>query len=91
MGVVAPVGIKRFYYVAYPVGLIIAFGAFYLVNVAFPSGTMPKVSGWKEPKNHTGDYDEPLEMVVESVDTTSQELDHENLSKNGVSSDVKQY
>ncbi|CAI6336789.1 unnamed protein product [Periconia digitata] len=89
MGVVAPLGIQRFYYLAYPTGLFIAFGGFYLVNVVFPSRAMVKASGWMEPRDHSGDYDES--MVVESVEPAANEADLEVANKSRMMSDVKQY
>ncbi|KAJ6096195.1 hypothetical protein N7486_006941 [Penicillium sp. IBT 16267x] len=59
MGVKAPLGIQRFYYIAYPTGLLVAFGAYYFsCLVSAPEG-MEK-SGWKEPKDYF-EEDDPNE------------------------------
>ncbi|PVI07416.1 hypothetical protein DM02DRAFT_580775 [Periconia macrospinosa] len=94
MGVAAPMGIRRFYYVAYPTGLFLAFGAFYVVNMVFPSQHMPKVHGWMEPRNHGAEaYEDGTahEMVVDSVETAPQSLVHGGLNKHGVVSDVEKF
>ena len=57
MGVKAPLGIKRFYYIAYPTGLIIAFVVYYLSCLAFPPPDMKQASGWMEPKDFVEDHD----------------------------------
>jgi len=52
MGVTVPVGITRFYYFAYPVGLLLSFGVFLLCSlVSKPAHTVP-FSEWSEPKNY---------------------------------------
>ncbi|KAJ5167958.1 uncharacterized protein N7482_003552 [Penicillium canariense] len=57
MGVRAPVGIQRFYYVAYPTGLLVAFSVYYIgCLVSSPKG-MEKARGWKEPKDYVDEYD----------------------------------
>ncbi|RGP78377.1 hypothetical protein FLONG3_3513 [Fusarium longipes] len=72
MGVVAPLGIQRFYYVAYPVGLFIAFGGYWLVNVVFPSDGSPKLSGWQEPQDFVEDHDNTfVDVVVNSSEASS--------------------
>ncbi|KAJ4123188.1 hypothetical protein NW768_009716 [Fusarium equiseti] len=64
MGVDAPLGIQRFYSVAYPVGLLIAFGGFWLVNVLFPAESNLKLSGWHEPKDFVEDDDNTFVNVI---------------------------
>ncbi|KAM0420176.1 hypothetical protein ACHAPD_003745 [Fusarium lateritium] len=72
MGVQAPLGIQRFYYVAYPVGLFIAFGGYWLVNVIFPHESTSKVSGWQEPKDFVEDHDNTfVDVVVNSSEVSS--------------------
>jgi NCS1 family nucleobase:cation symporter-1 len=73
MGVKAPLGIERFYYVAYPTGLIVAFGVYYLLALVNPPLGMEKGTGWKEPKDYVDEFDsarygEPIDaMEVEEV------------------------
>lgn len=57
MGVKAPIGIQRFYYIAYPTGLIIGFGAYYLTCLVSAPPGMKQVSGWMEPKEYVEDHD----------------------------------
>lgn len=57
MGVKAPMGIHRFYYIAYPVGLIIAFGVYYFSCLASNPPGMEKGGGWMEPKDYIEDSD----------------------------------
>jgi NCS1 family nucleobase:cation symporter-1 len=57
MGVKAPVGIQRFYYIAYPTGLIIAFVVYYLTCLVSNPPGMEKGAGWMEPKDYVGDED----------------------------------
>ncbi|GKZ66725.1 hypothetical protein AnigIFM50267_000594 [Aspergillus niger] len=67
MGVKAPLGIQRFYFVAYPVGLLIAFGVYYLACLAWPPAKMEKTSGWKEPKEYWDEFDPDRMDGVEAV------------------------
>ena len=52
LGVKAPLSIQRFYYVAYPVGLLIAFGFFLAFNLIFPAKGVEFTREWKEPKDY---------------------------------------
>ncbi|KAH8698810.1 permease for cytosine/purines, uracil, thiamine, allantoin-domain-containing protein [Talaromyces proteolyticus] len=82
LGVSAPMGIQRFYYVAYPTGLLIAFGLYYLFCIWFPfSGMVDKALGWKEPQdysdeNHLGRITEEG-IVSDGVDVVTQEANVE--------------
>ncbi|PYH91152.1 NCS1 nucleoside transporter [Aspergillus ellipticus CBS 707.79] len=68
MGVKAPMGIKRFYFVAYPVGLLVAFGVYCLLSFLFPPAGMAKTREWKEPKDYWDEYDPARVEAVEGVD-----------------------
>lgn len=57
MGVKAPQGIQRFYYIAYPTGLIVAFVVYYLTCLASAPPDMEKAYGWMEPKDYVEDED----------------------------------
>jgi NCS1 family nucleobase:cation symporter-1 len=57
MGVDAPLGIQRFYYIAYPTGLIIGFVVYYVSCLAFAPPGMKQASGWMEPKEFVEDND----------------------------------
>ncbi|KAL8418025.1 hypothetical protein RB594_001581 [Gaeumannomyces avenae] len=50
MGVKAPVGVTRFYYFAYWVGLFVSGGVYWLACKISPPSIME--TGWKEPKNY---------------------------------------
>jgi NCS1 family nucleobase:cation symporter-1 len=52
MGVAAPIGVTRFYYFAYPVGILVAFGTFWLLNKIHPPKIMFPLKEWHEPKNY---------------------------------------
>ncbi|KAL4866126.1 hypothetical protein BDV12DRAFT_210672 [Aspergillus spectabilis] len=58
MGVEAGLGVQRFYYVAYPVGVIIAL-AFYYCFVAFwrGKGSIVGGKGWRKPKEYLDEFD----------------------------------
>ncbi|KAK2681909.1 Purine-cytosine permease [Fusarium oxysporum f. sp. vasinfectum] len=82
MGVSAPLGIQRFYYVAYPVGLFLAFGSFWLINTLFPSKNIPKVSGWQEPKDFVETHDGTfVNVVIDSSDAASGDQEMGNAQK----------
>ncbi|KAJ6011127.1 hypothetical protein N7451_002539 [Penicillium sp. IBT 35674x] len=70
MGVKAPLGIQRFYYIAYPTGLLVAFGVYYFgCLVSAPEGM--ERSGWKEPKDYY-EEDDPMRresLMIEGVET----------------------
>ncbi|KAF3022084.1 hypothetical protein E8E14_013585 [Neopestalotiopsis sp. 37M] len=85
MGVAAPIGIQRFYYVAYPVGLILALGAYYLVNVIFPDRANKQPSGWIEPKDYVDTYDATASqgIVVEAVEPNLEAARYQGLVMDG--------
>ncbi|KAH6968132.1 permease for cytosine/purines, uracil, thiamine, allantoin-domain-containing protein [Fusarium avenaceum] len=85
MGVNAPLGIQRFYYVAYPVGLLLAFGSFWLINVLYPTKNIPKLSGWQEPKDFVEDHDETFtNVVINSSDAASGDQERGNNEKSAM-------
>lgn len=57
LGVHAGVKVERAYYFAYPIGLLLAFGAFFAINRLFPVDESTRASGWKEPKEHIDTFD----------------------------------
>lgn len=72
MGVKAPLGIQRFYYIAYPTGLIVGFVVYYLTCLASAPPDMQKSRGWMEPKDFVEDEDlatDP-EFTIHAVDMT---------------------
>ncbi|GAM43615.1 hypothetical protein TCE0_060r18565 [Talaromyces pinophilus] len=79
MGVSAPTGIIRFYYVAYPTGLLIAFGLYYLVCIFFPSPGIDKYAGWNEPKNYVDEHDLSgiTEGITQDVEVVTQDIEGE--------------
>ncbi|GKZ25504.1 hypothetical protein AbraIFM66951_001043 [Aspergillus brasiliensis] len=67
MGVKAPLGIQRFYFVAYPVGLLIAFGMYYLGCLVWPPAETERTRKWKEPKEYWDEFDPDRVDGVEAV------------------------
>ena len=57
LGVKAPISVQRFYYVAYPVGLLVAFGFFLAFNLIFPAKGVEFTREWKEPKDYVDEFD----------------------------------
>jgi NCS1 family nucleobase:cation symporter-1 len=52
MGVQMPIGITRFYYFAYPVGIALSFGIFWVCNLVKKPSIMFPLNEWHEPKNY---------------------------------------
>lgn len=63
MGVKAPVSIQRYYYVAYPTGLIIAFLCYTAICYVLPVEGMEKSRGWKEPKDYVDVFDPARDQI----------------------------
>lgn len=72
MGVKAPQGIQRFYYIAYPTGLIVAFVVYYLTCLASAPPGMEKASGWMEPSDYVEDEDLTGidDLTIDAIDVT---------------------
>ncbi|KAE8352408.1 permease for cytosine/purines, uracil, thiamine, allantoin-domain-containing protein [Aspergillus coremiiformis] len=68
MGVKAPTGIDRFYFVAYPVGLLIAFAIFFLACLLWAPKGIELSTEWREPKDYWDEYDPDREVVIQSVE-----------------------
>ncbi|PYH47106.1 uncharacterized protein BP01DRAFT_372459 [Aspergillus saccharolyticus JOP 1030-1] len=70
MGVSAPLGIQRFYFVAYPVGLLIAFAVFAgMCWIWWPRGAerVGLGAGWKEPEDYWDEFDEAVTAARDGV------------------------
>jgi NCS1 family nucleobase:cation symporter-1 len=82
MGVGAPVGVTRFYYFAYWVGLAIAGFTYWAGCKLFPPVLVE--TGWKEPKNYIRpEEDGATPLVVEGVEVPPENTsDMEKSSKN---------
>ncbi|KAH8891935.1 NCS1 nucleoside transporter [Thozetella sp. PMI_491] len=52
MGIKVPIGITRFYYFAYPVGIVLSFGIFWVCNLVWKPDIMFPLDEWREPKNY---------------------------------------
>jgi len=50
MGVPASTGVRRAYYFAYPIGIILSFFGFFLFNRIFPVDESTQATKWREPK-----------------------------------------
>ncbi|GES65015.1 NCS1 nucleoside transporter [Aspergillus terreus] len=57
MGVQAPLSIQRYYYVAYPTGLLIAFSCYSAICYFLPPEGMERSNGWKEPEDYIDEFD----------------------------------
>lgn len=68
MGVGAPIGVTRFYYFAYPVGLVLSAGVFWAMNYIYPPQIRFGGKEWHEPANYVRPEDmEVLEGREESI------------------------
>ncbi|KAL2793944.1 permease for cytosine/purines, uracil, thiamine, allantoin-domain-containing protein [Aspergillus keveii] len=57
MGVRASVGVQRFYFVAYPVGLVVAFLGYYGFALWRAPKGMVRGAGWREPREYLDEFD----------------------------------
>lgn len=64
MGVHVPIGIKRFYYFAYPVGITMSFGIFWICNLIWPPAHHMPLSEWHEPGNYTRPDEDPQHLTA---------------------------
>ncbi|KAJ6549826.1 NCS1 nucleoside transporter [Mycena capillaripes] len=88
MGVPMPLGITRFYYCAYWVGLFLSMGVYYVLCRIWPVPVQFAISeGWKEPK----DYVRPEEegTATEAGESLNDDVDGKLTSKGEASEDVK--
>lgn len=74
IGVKAPMSIQKFYYVAYPTGLLIAFGCYYFFNLFFQPSGMDKTGGWKEPKDYVEFETTGQDIEIEGIPVTEVHL-----------------
>ncbi|KEF56084.1 uncharacterized protein A1O9_07665 [Exophiala aquamarina CBS 119918] len=82
MGVPMPLGVTRLYYFAYPIGLIVSFGTFWLCNIIWKPTLMMPLSQWLEPKN----YIRPEEDLDGAVVLEGASVNEESALKGGVGS-----
>lgn len=69
MGVPMPTGITRFYYVAYPTGLLLSFGIFWIGNIVWKPRICMPLNEWHEPKNYIRpEEDTEGDLVVEGAE-----------------------
>ncbi|KIX01488.1 uncharacterized protein Z518_09214 [Rhinocladiella mackenziei CBS 650.93] len=69
MGVSMPIEITRFYIVAYPVGIIVSFGIFWLCNIISKPALKMPLNEWHEPKNYIRpEEDSESGVVVEGIE-----------------------
>jgi NCS1 family nucleobase:cation symporter-1 len=70
LGISAGMGVVKAYFFAYPIGIILAFGGFFLINRIFLVDESTRATGWREPKDHADTFDssagilegQPVEM-----------------------------
>lgn len=67
LGVPAPVGVERFYYVAYPVGFLIAFFVYWGLCLAFPPRKMNDWRVWSEPRDYVDECDPSAPVQGQSL------------------------
>ena len=67
MGVRAPLGITRFYYFAYWVGLFVSGGVFWVSCKLYPPAVMYPLREWREPKNYIRPEEEGPAIDGESI------------------------
>jgi NCS1 family nucleobase:cation symporter-1 len=63
LGISAGMGVVKAYYFAYPIGIIIAFCGFFLVNRLFPADESTRAAGWREPKEYADAFDASAEVL----------------------------
>ena len=78
-GVSAPLGITRFYYFAYPVGLLLAFFSYWAINHFHPPPVHFSLKEWKEPKDYIRE-EERAEVFEATVvaERTSEDVSRDN-------------
>ncbi|KAM0810124.1 putative Uracil permease [Seiridium cardinale] len=85
LGVAAPLGIQRFYYVAYPTSLAIALGCFLLANYMFPVAHTQGIKQWREPKDYVEPYDTTgsTSIVVDALEGNTGSGTFQDQTKHG--------
>lgn len=73
MGVPMPLGITRLYYFAYPIGIIVSFGTFWLCNILWKPALMMPLTQWHEPKNYIRPEEDADGVVVLEGSSTNDE------------------
>jgi NCS1 family nucleobase:cation symporter-1 len=63
LGIEAGMGVIEAYYFAYPVGILLAFGGFFLINRLFPVDESTRATGWREPRDHADAFDSSAEIL----------------------------
>lgn len=75
LGVTAPIGIQRFYYVAYPFGVLLSLILYALLNIVF-NPALESISGWDEPRDYVDEFDGmPMLVVTEGVEQNGAGID----------------
>lgn len=74
MGVKVPLGITRFYYFAYPVGLTLSFSIFWICNIVSKPVVFVPWNEWQEPKNYIRPEEDPENVtgVLRGEDVNSE-------------------
>lgn len=63
LGISAGMGVVKAYYFAYPIGIVIAFCGFFLINRLFPVDESTRAAGWREPKEYADAFDASAEVL----------------------------
>ena len=71
MGISAPIGVTHAYYFAYPIGLSVSFGTYWLANWFYPPALTFPLSEWHEPKDYVRPEERGEVFEGRSVDIES--------------------
>jgi NCS1 family nucleobase:cation symporter-1 len=63
LGISAGMGVVKAYYFAYPIGIILAFCGYFLINRIFPVDESTRATRWREPKEHADVFDSSAEIL----------------------------
>jgi NCS1 family nucleobase:cation symporter-1 len=63
LGISAGMGVVKAYYFAYPIGIILAFGGFFLINRFFPVDKSTRATGWREPNERADVFDFSVDII----------------------------
>lgn len=79
MGVGAPLGVTRAYYVAYEIGLPLSLVVYWVANKISPPAISFPLSEWREPKDYV--RPEERDVVIEGVAPTVHESAESGVEK----------
>ena len=91
MGVAAPAGVTKAYYFAYPIGLAVSFGTYWIANWVSPPPLSFPLNEWHEPADYIRPEErgEVLEGRMGDIETDSARAE-KDVGEKGVSVDAVQ-